>query len=468
MEPGVLVPDGNGGMIFVPKSFTTDFCSGLIQSDQLKEKLPRIARLLTVPLPFMVGGRLLYPTKGYDPRFATYLLPDAPTLYRMPIEEAKAKIESLLDGFCFTNEQSKTHAIARILTPFARAILSWTTRVPLWFFCGNRPRCGKDYLSGCTLIIYEGAAFEDLPIGKDSEETSKRLISAARNGRRFMHFSNCQIYLQDQYLTQAITNPVINGRRLGSNEATSDLSIPNEMEFSISGNIGLTYREDLETRMRKIELAFFEEDANARTFPDKFLHRTIKNDRAGYLSAIAAIYREWARARFPIGKTPFTTYPEWAEIIGGVMIANGYGDPCLPFKGEYEDSGGDRKTTAMTVLFGLCYERFGGDWITKKQIHELIAQRAEQTEELEWFGSLEGTEDARKNQTRLGIVLGTFKNRVLNHIKMLVDDSAQKTKDRKFRFARVADEAESEAHYARARQEKPPQNRRQRRQRWQR
>ena len=171
-------------------------------------------------------------------------------------------------------------------------------------FLANRPRAGKDYLSGCTLILYEGAAFEDLPIGRESEETAKRIMSAARNGRRFMHFSKCQVYLQDQYLTQALTNPVINGRRLGSNEATSDLSIPNEMEFSISGNVGLTYREDLEPRMRKIELAFFEEDANARKFTDKFLHRTIKNDRPGLLSAIASIYREWAARRVPAWSNP--------------------------------------------------------------------------------------------------------------------------------------------------------------------
>ena len=37
MEPGVLTSDGNGATIFIPKSFTTDFCAGLIQSDQLKK-----------------------------------------------------------------------------------------------------------------------------------------------------------------------------------------------------------------------------------------------------------------------------------------------------------------------------------------------------------------------------------------------------------------------------------------------
>jgi hypothetical protein len=66
-----------------------------------------------VPIPFRIGNRLLCPKKGYDPRFATYLLPDAPELYRMPDEEAKRKIESILSGFCFTNQQSSLMALER-------------------------------------------------------------------------------------------------------------------------------------------------------------------------------------------------------------------------------------------------------------------------------------------------------------------------------------------------------------------
>jgi hypothetical protein len=389
IEPGVLVKDASGNDAFSPKSFSTEFCAGMVESSQLKKKLPHIARILTVPLPFRVGQRLLYPRKGYDPRFATYLLPDAPELRHMPIDEARAKLDSALSGFCFTGAQSRTHAIARILTPFARAILGWTTRVPLWFFSANRPRAGKDYLAAVALIVYEGASFEDLPIGKDSEETAKRIMSAARNGRRFMHFSNCQVYLQDAYLTQVLTNPVIGGRRLGSNEATSDLSIPNEMEFSLSGNIGLDFRDDLEPRMRKIELAFYEEDANSRTFPDKFLHRTIKRDRAEILSAIAAICGEWARAGFPEGSTPFTTYPEWAAIVGGIMQVNGYGDPCLPFKGKYDDTAGDNKTRAMIEVFKVCFAAFPGKAVKKTELYRHVHSAQTENDALSWFGALE-------------------------------------------------------------------------------
>jgi hypothetical protein len=267
-------------------------------------------------------------------------------------------------------------------------------------------------------------------------------MAAARSARRFMHFSNCQNYLQDQYLTQAITNPVINGRRLGSNDASSDLSVPNEMEFSLSANIGLTYREDFEPRLRKIELAYFEEDPNARTFQNKFLHRAISENRAQVLSAIAAIYRNWAAQGFPLSTTPFISYPEWAETIGGVMLAAGLGDPCLPFKGAY-DVGGDLKTEAMSELFRVCYQEFGDTWVHKKKIYSCVHERAldgkdfEGNEPLRWFGSLEGTDDARSNQTKLGMFLRTFKGRILAGIRLSIDESSLKSQQHRYRFTRL-------------------------------
>jgi DNA polymerase I-like protein with 3'-5' exonuclease and polymerase domains len=452
--PGVLVTDEMGNKEFIKKSFSTDFCASMVHSGHLRIKLPHIARILTVALPFRVGNKLIYPKPGYDPRFATYLIDNAPTIKEMSLQDALDILDHIHKEFCFTTQQSRTHAIARLLTPFARALIGWTTRTPLWFYCANRPRAGKDYLSGVPLIVYEGAAFEDQPIGKESAETAKRIMAAARSARRFMHFSNCQHYLQDQYLTQAITNPVINGRSLGSNDASSDLSASNEMEFSLSANIGLTYHEDLEPRLRKIELAYFEEDPNARIFQNKFLHRSISENRARVLSAIAAIYRNWAAQGFPLSTTPFISYPEWAEIIGGVMLAADLGDPCLPFKGAY-DVGGDLKTEAMSELFKVCYQEFKDSWVQKKKIYSCVHKNAldgkdcedgkdsedrkdsEGNEPLRWFGPLEGTDDARSNQTKLGLLLRTFKNCVLGGIRLSIDESTAKSQQHRYRFTRA-------------------------------
>jgi DNA polymerase I-like protein with 3'-5' exonuclease and polymerase domains len=489
MEPGVLRADDNGEEIFVPKSFSTDFCAGMVQSTQLKDCLDYITRILTVPLPFRSGDELVYPSKGFDPRFGTYLVPDSPEIdHAMSITEAWELIAWMLSGFCFTSEQSRTHAVARLLTPFARALLGWTTRVPLWPFIGSRPRCGKDYLSACVLIIYEGFAFEDQPIsGRDSSvETAKRILAAARAGRRFMHFSNCEQNLKDTALTQAITDPHISGRALGSNDPKADITVPNELEFSVSFNLGLHIAEDLIPRSRPISLAFYEEDPNSRTFPDPHLHETLAKTRSKFLSAFAAIFKVWAKAGFPNGQTPFTSFVDWAEIIGGVMLANrpymynafdpipadglaqskfarpseGWGDPCLPWNDEFAESVTDRRTAAMTALFVVCRREFGDQWRKNKDIIACVAkyqmseddQDAEspddqidiaaplsdaRLEALNYFGHLNHGEDAHRNQGNLMRAVRAFKNRILAGIRLSIKPNSSRAERDLYRFVPV-------------------------------
>src|SRR5208282_1730145 len=94
-------------------------------------------------------------------------------------------------------------------------------------------------------LLYLGRAFEDAPVGESSEETRKRITTALVAGRRMMYFANCQHHLSD---------PTFRTRMLGATSAESDLELTNEMEFALSANVGITYKEDYERRMRKIVL----------------------------------------------------------------------------------------------------------------------------------------------------------------------------------------------------------------------
>jgi hypothetical protein len=94
------------------------------------------------------------------------------------------------------------------------------------------------------------------------------------------------------------------------------------MEYSVSFNLGPNIGDDLGPRSRPICLAFYEEDPNSRTFPDPHLHKTMRRQRAKILSAIATVFKVWAKAGLPKGRTPFTSFIDWAEIIGGIMLAN--------------------------------------------------------------------------------------------------------------------------------------------------
>jgi hypothetical protein len=392
MVPTVRRKRGNE-YVDEPKSFTAEFCAGMLASPFLRDNLSRIHRILTVPLPFKIGEKLIYPREGYDPRFGTYLLPSAPKIQIMPIEEAKKNIEWIYREFCFTKDgrgysQSRVNAVARLIAPFARAIIGWATRVPLWYFFANRPRAGKDYCAGVTLVLYEGQAFEDQPIGDNSEETRKRLIAAYLAGRRFMHFANCTGYLRDPFLMQAVTSPTHGGRILGS---STDAMYPNEQEYSVSANLGHTVAEDYLDRICRIELAYFVDNPNDRKFETRFLHREILERRSMFLSSIAALYDHWAREKFPTGATSSLSFPHCSDAVGGVMRACDLGDPFLPFLSQFGESGAgiNKHDQGMRALYRACYEREAEKLIKKERIFEIVdAERRGGNDTLNFFGKL--------------------------------------------------------------------------------
>jgi hypothetical protein len=440
IEPGIDVElkQGSGVTEFVARTMSEQSARSLLVSPQFLKNIPRIDRILDGPIPIRkANGEFVFPKPGFNPSLGIYCAPGAPEIRLMPLEEAVKIIEQALAGFCWDIPQSKIHAIARMITPYARGIIGFSERTPLWYFVGNRPRCGKDYLNGITQIIYSGHAFEDAPITDNYEETTKRIVSALRAGRRMMHFANCQHHLNDPGFIQSITAPTINARSLGSNDAKSDLELPNEIDYSLSANVGLTYREDVEPRLRKIELAFFEEDANKRTFPNPFLHDWIKANRSQVLSAIHSLFQHWISKGAPSGKTLFNSFPRWAEVVGGVMVTCELGDPCLAHEGE-DLIGGDLREVAMKALYGVAFETYPEEWINKGDIYDLIREQRENNDRLEWFGNLNGDSKEKSFATnRIGKALSSFQNRQLGGVKLEIDTSAAKSQQWRFKFGKV-------------------------------
>jgi hypothetical protein len=182
---------------FVRKTMEHATASSLLVSPQFEKHIPVINRILDVTIPIKKqDGTVITPVRGFNRNLGIYCNPRSPEILPMELDKARETLEKTLAGFAWKNEQSKVQAIARMLTPFGRGLMGFHARTPLWYFSGNRPRAGKDYLAGVTQIIYLGHAFEDASLGDDSEETRKRITAAIVSGRRMMHFANCQGYIQ--------------------------------------------------------------------------------------------------------------------------------------------------------------------------------------------------------------------------------------------------------------------------------
>jgi DNA polymerase-1 len=424
------LPNGGEVEAFVPCSISPTSANMLINSPILIDALPQIDRLLDVPVPINTGSHWVLPRRDHNVDTRVFLDQDL-KLRQMPLQDAKDLLEDISKDFCFADDdggQSKCHWYARLITPMCRGIMGWEARMPLWTFTANRPRAGKDNLNGVAQTLYYGYAFEDSPL-ECSKETEKRITAALAAGRRSMHIANQQgSYFDDQALIAAITGTVWCSRRLGSNDSSSSLEYRNELEFSLSANMGLQFREDFIPRCRFIHLAYFEEDPNSRTFSRPDLHGYVRDNRELVLSAVYSLVVEWRRQGCPNGPTPFTTFPRWGQVVGGVMVACGYGDPCRVPSGASTDS--NPREEALSELFEIGYEKHQDNWLDSKAVYSLVEGPDHQPG---FWNGLESSKDKEEQAKDLKI----YNRRTLRGITLYWQDVLKKLCRTKIRFVKA-------------------------------
>jgi len=400
-------------------------------SDDLISNIHSINRIFNVPIPILVDNELVFPNKGYDERFGSWLPENAPNVRTdMSLEEAKTLISSLYEEFAFENENDRDRAIAALLTPACRGLFpSFSTRTPCFVYRANRERAGKDYCAGITGIVFEGHPAEDAPISSsdksqgDSAEFGKKVLSAMISGRKRMHFSNNKGHIDNAAFEKVLTSEIHTDRILGGNK---EVTMANEIDFSASGNIGITYTPDFANRCRFINLFLEVENANMRKFKNPNLHGYVNDNRGEILSAMYALIRNWIELGKPEGSKPFSSFQQWARIVGGIMEAAGYSSPCEDDNGSV-NIGGDEETNGMKLL----YETIGkssdnGMYLGKDQIHTIINDN----DELKDIYELNDNSSA----IRLGKTLKRFNGRILSDIKLEIDSTRARPK---FKFTKI-------------------------------
>ena len=402
----------DGDVMFVRRSMSREIATALLASPQFKRQLPRIDRILDVPVPYLQERVLLFANTGYDERLNTFCPAVHLGITPLGLEKSKELLRELFQDFCFANRDSATIAIARLITPMCRGLMGWSARPPVFIFEGNRPRAGKDYLAGCTSVLYEGYANEDAPLDSEREETIKRIGAALSSGRRFMHFANCKGHIDNAGFEQASTAKVFNCRKLGSNESSADLKLPNETEFSLSANTGFSFSEDFNLRCRKISLAYSEEDANGRRFSHTDLHGWILDHRQELLNAVAGLIQYWHQQGCPPGETVFTSFPEWARVVGGILVTCELGDPCVPQLDGTMTT--DTTTAEMKKLFQFAIQEKPNEWLRKHEVYQLVS--GPEGNLFEWLDLNE-----RSGQSIFGKKLREFTGRALGGIYLQID-----------------------------------------------
>jgi len=416
------------------KSMNSALTRAVICSPQFQESLPKIKRIFNTPIPIIYHKELCFPKKGYDERFLSWTPYDSPEIdTTMDLGRAKDTLNFLYKEFCFQNPQDYINALSALLTPFLKGLYpSFNTRSPLYFYVANRERAGKDYCAHITGLVHEGNAIEEPPIsngekmGSNNEELRKKILSAMIAGKKRMHFANNKGYINNAVFEGIITAEKYSDRALGKNEM---ITMDNEMDFSLSGNVGIGFTADIANRSRFIRLFLDIEDANTRDFENPNLHKWVKENRGLIISALYALVRNWFEKGMPSGSIRFSSFPEWAKTCGGIMEAAGYESPCVADK-ETLAVGGDEETKDMKILFEMCYETFGERRVKKQEIRDLIRNSGEPIFSYLDFSELSG-------QNKFGLKIAKFVGRILSDITLEVCDTSVRSARQEFKFKKV-------------------------------
>ena len=421
------------GDIWFEKSIPKGTANSILKSvDQFRERLPIIQEFYEVQMPIIQNDNLELMKRGYDPVFMTWIPDNAPEVKTdVPLEEAKKTIEGLFSEFCFATPQDRSNAIAALLTPFCRKLYKTpTSRTPLFFYMGNRERAGKDYCAGITGIVYEGAAIEGSPISTDKEnhgeEFRKKLLATLRMGKRRMHSSNNKGHINSAELESAITSEYVIDRLLGQ---TAMLQLPNLIEYSLSANTGITYTSDLSRRCVFINLFFADEDPNGRTFSNPNLHEWVTEHRSEVLSSLYAFIRTWVEKGMMSGYKPFTSFPEWAKVVGGIMESCGYLSPAS--NDVLNAIGGDTETSDMNKFFEIANIKWGEAFVTKQEIYNELMNPEGIFEGL--FAHLDWSKPISA-KTKFALLLGKFEGRIMSEIRL--DATDDRSSRQKYRFTK--------------------------------
>lgn len=432
--------DESKNEVFITKSMSGETATVLLAADQLKEALPIVKRLLDTPVPLLNGeNKITLPQIGYDPVHQTYLQPAAPSIEMLEVAEAKRfLLEDFLGdltsgGFPWHDEQSKTNALARVLTPLCRGLMGWQ-KAPVFVMLANQPRLGKDTFAMTVQMLYTGEAGIGATLNskEGDAEMRKRITALLRNGHPFIHFANMHGLVNFGSLEAATDASLLwTDRILGhSREAT----LPNEAEYSLSMNLGATLTRDLLARSVVIELYLAAEEPNNRAFKHANLLEWVKENRSKILGALLALIREWDRQGRPKGSVRFASFPKWAEVVGGIMEANDLGNPCKR-QPHISSEIGDAETEDLRRLFEMANQAFGNAFVTKAKLYQLLSDSGEDAPFAHF--NLTGEKESKADQTKFGKILLRYKDRELSGITLRIDDSDKCRK--KLAFVRKGD-----------------------------
>jgi hypothetical protein len=422
-EPGVLAKVSIDGFLFLHHALIN---WGFIQHGAWKEcepPAPVRKNMLAdphCPLPPLEGvrpapvfgpGGVLTNDWGYDAPTKLFIWPrnlDIPLVPRAPTaaDVAKAKhliAEELLGDFPFDDEASKTNAIAALLHPFVRPMITGAT--PLHLIDKPTPGTGAGLLTEAITFPALGHAASMMSAGKLEDEWRFRLFAALLGGPAVIVIDNVNEQLKSETLTSMLTAPdTITDRVIRTSET---VTVPVRNLWIANGN-NVSLTKEMARRSLLIRMdANMEHPEEGREFRHLNLMEWAAEHRGELVWAALVMVQAWVAAGCHPGSKRKGSFDSWAATMSGIFETVGI--PGFMENNDKLRQLADVESDAWTALVEAWLEQFGTASVGAGDLLPFAEEYLAQVVDLEGYGQAKSTKWGMTLRTKRGAVISGYK-----------------------------------------------------------
>ncbi len=334
---------------------------------------PHLQGLVSSPVVRPNGSILEKP--GFDVATGLYYLPpvgfSVPAIPARPntdeVAAALSRLTEVFGDFPYADEASRANAMALLLTPVVRPMISGPT--PLGLVDSPQAGTGKGLHVEVASIIATGSTAAVTTAPRSDDEWRKRITSLLLSGQPVVLVDNIEGTLHSPSLAAAITAPVWQDRYLGQNR---QVTLPVRVAWLATGN-NIRLGGDLARRCYWVRLDARSAQPWRRTgfrYPDLVGH--VRQCRPQLVADLLTLVQAWVADGQPGASIlPLGSFQEWGRIVEGILGVAGVNGFLGNLDRMYDVA--DVETGAWTAFLEAWWDYFGGQEVTAAGVIEATA-----------------------------------------------------------------------------------------------
>jgi hypothetical protein len=328
--------------------------------------------------------------------FSLSPVPDSPT--QADIDQAKALIlDDLFVDFPFVTDADRAHAVAALILPFVRRLIPGPT--PIHLFEAQVPGAGKTLMAEVIYVVTSGEKADPTTLGRDDEETRKKITSMLSTGRPVVLIDNVRAGIDSANLAAALTAEIWTDRLLGQNRM---VRLPNRVVWLVTAN---NPNLSLEIARRSVRIRIEPQDERPWQRAG-FKHSPLKlwaaEHRNELVWAVLVLVRAWQAGGSPMGGKTLGSFEPWAGVVGGILEVVGI--PGFLDNTEELYEAADIEGQEWREFVQAWWNQHGGTPIAAKCLLRLALDN-------DMMGLIIGSKSERSQAIRLGKSLVGNRNR---------------------------------------------------------